>query len=50
MSIGVENCGDHCHRGSTEEIFDIVGVTLLVLEIQVELLQVRGPLIMVVIL
>jgi hypothetical protein len=50
MPIRVKNCGEGHNWGSTEAVNNMVGVSLLVLNIQVELLQVCGPFLMVVIM
>lgn len=46
MSIEIEDCGQ-CHdQRSTGIVYNLIGVSLLVLDVQVELLKVCGPLLM----
>ena len=46
----VEHGGQRHDRWSTEEIYNIISAALLILDIQMELLQVCGPLLMAIIL
>jgi hypothetical protein len=50
MSTGMEHIGKCSHRRSTEAISDMIGDTCLILDVDMELLQVGGPLLMAVIL
>jgi hypothetical protein len=50
MSIGVNNCGDGDNRGPNEAVNNMVGISLLVLSILVELLHACGPFFMAVIM
>ena len=50
MSIGMEHSGECNHRRSTEAVTDTIGDTYLILDVEMELLQVGGSLLMVVIL
>ena len=49
MAIRVKHHGQCCYRRSTEEIDDSIGASLLIFNVQVELLQVGGPLLVAVI-
>ena len=50
MYIGMEYNGECSHMRLTEAVNDIIGDTFLILDVEMELLQVCGPLLMVVIL
>ena len=50
MPTRVENGGYGQDRLSAEVIFNIIGATLLVLDVQMKLLQICGPLLMVIVL
>jgi hypothetical protein len=50
MSIGMEHSGECNHRRSIEEVNNMIGDTCLILDVEMELLQVGGPLLMAVIL
>jgi hypothetical protein len=50
MSTGLEHIGECSHRRSTEAVNDTIGDTRLILDVEMELLQVGGPLMMAVIL
>jgi hypothetical protein len=50
MPTRVEHDG-YCHdRWSAEKIYNIIGVALLVLDVQMKLLQICGPLLMAIVL
>ena len=50
VPIGVEH-NDQCHdRWLTEAINNIIGASLLILNVQMELLQIGGPFLMVIVL
>ena len=46
----VENCGYGHDRWSAEAVGNIIGATLLVLDVKMKLLQICGPLLMVIVL
>ena len=46
----VEHGGERHDRWSDEEVCNIIGATLLVLDVQMKLLQICGPLLMAIIL
>jgi hypothetical protein len=50
MSTRMEHNGECSHRRPTEEVNDMIGDTYLILDVEMELLQVDGPLLMVVVL
>jgi hypothetical protein len=50
MSIGMEHGGECSHGRSTEAVNDMICAPCLILDVEMELLQVGGPLLMVVIL
>ena len=50
VPIGVENGGERHDWWSDETIYNIIGATLLVLDVQMKLLQICGPLLMAIIL
>jgi hypothetical protein len=50
MSTGMEHSGKCRHRKLTEAVNDMIGDTCLILDFEMELLQVDGPLLMEVIL
>ena len=50
MPTRVEHGGEHQNRWSVEAICNIIGATLLVLDVQMKLLQICGPLLMAIIL
>jgi hypothetical protein len=50
MSTRMEHSGECNHMRSTEEFNDTIGDTCLILDVEMELLHVGGPLLMVVIL
>jgi hypothetical protein len=50
MSIGMEHNGECNHKRPTEAVNDIIGDTYLILDVDMELLQVGGPLLMLLIL
>jgi hypothetical protein len=50
MYTEMEHNGDGSHRRPTEEVSDTIGDTCLILDVDMELLQVGGPLLMVVVL
>jgi hypothetical protein len=50
MSTGMEHSGECIHRRSTEVVNDTIGDTCHILDVDMELMQVGGPLLMVVIL
>ena len=50
MPTRVEHGGEHHDRWSAEAVYNIIGATLLVLDVQMKLLQICGPLLMVIIL
>jgi hypothetical protein len=50
MSIGMEHSGECSHRRPTEEVRKIIADTCLRIDVEMELLQVGGPLMMEVIL
>jgi hypothetical protein len=50
MSTGMEHSGECSHRRPNEAVSDIIGDTCRILDVDMELLQVGGPLLMVVVL
>jgi hypothetical protein len=50
MSTGMEHSGEFIHMRPTEAVNDMIGDTSLILDVDMEMLQVGGPLLMVVIL
>jgi hypothetical protein len=48
MSTRMEHSGECSHRRSTEVVSDMIGDTCLILDVEMKLLQVGGPLLMVV--
>ena len=50
MPTRVENCGYGHDRWSAEAICNIIGATFLVLDVQMKLLQICGPLLMEIVL
>jgi hypothetical protein len=50
MSTRMEHSGECSHRRPTEAVSENIGDTCLILDVEMELLQVGGPLLMVVIL
>jgi hypothetical protein len=50
MSTGMEHSGECSHRRPIEAVSDMIGDTCLILDVEMELLQVGGPLLMVVFL
>ena len=48
MPIEVKNYGEDDNRGPTDAVNKMIDISLIVLNIQVELLQVCGPFMMVV--
>jgi hypothetical protein len=50
MSTGMENSGECSYMRLTEAVNDTIGDTCLILDVEMELLQVGGPLLMAVIL
>jgi hypothetical protein len=50
MYTGMEHSGECNHRRSTKAVNDTIGDTCLILDVDMELLQVGGPLMMLVIL
>ena len=46
MSIGMEHSGKFSHKRLTEVVNDMIGDTCLILDVDMELLQVGGPLLM----
>jgi hypothetical protein len=50
MSTRMEHNGECSHRRSTEAVKNTIGDTYIILDVEMELLQVGGPLLMVVIL
>jgi hypothetical protein len=50
MSKGMEHRGECIHRRLTEEVIDMIGEACIILDVEMELLQVGGPLLMAVIL
>ena len=50
MPTRVENGGERHDRWLAEAICNIIGVALLVLDVQMKLLQICGPLLMVIVL
>ena len=50
MSTGMEHSGECSHMRPIEAVNDMIGDTCLILDVDMELLQVGGPLLMVVIL
>jgi hypothetical protein len=50
MSTGMEHSGECSHRRPTEAVNDTIGDTCLILDVEMELLQVGGPLLMAVVL
>ena len=46
----VENGGEHHDRWSAEAVCNIIGATLLVIDVQMKLLQICGPLLMAIVL
>jgi hypothetical protein len=49
MSIGMEHSGECSHKRPIAAVSDMIGDTCLILDVEMELLQVGGPLMMVVI-
>ena len=43
MVVGVAHCGQGYHRRSTKATDDLIGDTLLIFDVQGELLQIGGP-------
>ena len=50
MSIGMEHSGECSHERSTEVVSHMICAPYLILDVEMELLQVFGPLLMAVIL
>ena len=50
MSIGMEHSGECIHMRPTEAVNNTIGDTCLILDVEMEMLQVGGPLLMVVVL
>jgi hypothetical protein len=50
MSTGMEHSGECSHGRSTEVVSDTICAPCLILDVDMELLQVGGPLLMVVVL
>jgi hypothetical protein len=50
MSTGMEHSGECSHREPTEAVSDTIGDTYLILDVEMKLLQVVGPLLMAVVL
>jgi hypothetical protein len=50
MSTGMEHSGEGSHMRPTEKVKDMIGDTYLILDVEMELLQVGGPLLMEVVL
>ena len=50
MSTGLEHSGECSHRRPTEAVSDMIGDTCLILNVDMELLQVGGPLLMVIVM
>jgi hypothetical protein len=50
MSTGMEQSGKCSHRRLTEVVNDTIGDTCLILDVEIELVQVGGPLLMVVVM
>jgi hypothetical protein len=50
MSIGMEHSGECSHKRPTKAVNDTIGDTCFILDVEMELLQVGGPLSMVIIL
>jgi hypothetical protein len=50
MSIGHEHSGEGSHRRSTEVVSDMIGDTCPIIDVDMELLQIGGPVLMVFVL
>jgi hypothetical protein len=50
MSTGMEHSGECSHMRPTEGVSDMIGDTCLILDVEMELLHVGGPLMMAVVL
>jgi hypothetical protein len=50
MSIGLDHSGECSHKRPTKVVNDTIEDTCLILDVEMELLQVGGPLLMVIIL
>jgi hypothetical protein len=50
MSTGMEHIGESSHERSTKAVSDMICAPFLILDVEMELLQVRGPLLMAVIM
>jgi hypothetical protein len=49
MSTGMEHSGEYSHRRSTEAVNDTICAPCLILDVEIKLLRVGGPLLMVVV-
>ena len=50
MPSRVEHTGYHDNRWSAEAVYNIIGVSLLVLDVQMKLSQICGPLLMAIVM